>query len=102
MSVLRLHNEERSRAPWQNLAGEAVSLLPCDGDLATLGIVSGGFLNREALGEHLGVCRSCASVYRAMAAAVGARGGKTRGAAKGRGSSEHYRGLAALSWSASK
>ena len=84
-----------------------MSLLPCDGDLVALGVVSGRFWDVEALGEHMQACRACTSVYRAMAKAMakatGARGGRAvRGAAKRRGSSEHYRRLAKLSWSGSE
>jgi hypothetical protein len=43
---------------------------------------------------------TCASVYKAMASAMGSQGGAARsGAAKRRGSREHYRRLARLSWS---
>ena len=85
-----------------------MSLLPCDGNLVALGVVKGRFWNLGALRKHMLDCQPCASVYRAMAAAMGARGmgaqgGRAgRGAAKRRGSSEHYRRLAKLSWSAPK
>lgn len=76
-----------------------MSLLPCDGDLVALGVVVDGYLDRDGLGKHMSACRPCASVYRAMAKAMGARGGAAgRGAAKRRGSSEHYRRLAQQSW----
>jgi hypothetical protein len=76
-----------------------MSLLPCDGNLAALGVVAGGYWDLEALRAHLDECRPCAAVYRAMAAAMGSRGGQAgRGAAKRRGSSEYYRRLATLSW----
>jgi len=73
--------------------------LACRQDLEALGVVVNGCLNLEGLRKHLEECRPCASVYRAMAKAMGSRGGLAgRGAAKRRGSSEHYRQLAARSW----
>ena len=76
-----------------------MSPLPCRGDLAALGVVVNGYLNLDGLRQHLAACRPCSSVYKAMAAAMGSRGGMAgRGAAKRRGLSEHYRRLAAKSW----
>ena len=85
-----------------------MSPLPCRGNLEALHVVVDGYLNVDGLREHMQACRVCTSVYRAMAKAMGAqgmgaRGGRAgRGAAKRRGSSEHYRRLAKLSWSAPK
>ncbi len=81
-----------------------MSPLPCRGDLAALGVVGAdGYLSLAGLWKHLHECRPCAALYRVMAKAMGSRGGQAgRGAAKRRGSSEHYRRLAKLSWSASK
>lgn len=77
-----------------------VSPLPCRGDLAALGVVGmDGYLSLDGLRKHLHECRPCASLYRAMVKAMASRGGAAgRGKAKRRGSSEHYRRLAALSW----
>ncbi len=76
-----------------------MSLLPCDGDLETLRVVVDRYWDLDVLRQHMQACRACTSVYRAMAKAMGAQGGRAgRGAAKRRGSSEHYRQLAAMSW----
>jgi hypothetical protein len=76
-----------------------MSLLPCDGEFAALGVLAHGYLSFEGLRKHLELCRCCMSVYKAMAKAMGSLGGRAvRGAAKRRGSSEHYRRLARLSW----
>jgi hypothetical protein len=76
-----------------------LSLLPCDGNLEALGVVSGRFWNLEALAEHMSKCPRCDLVYRALASAVGGRGGRAgKGVAKRRGSTEHYRKLARASW----
>lgn len=84
-----------------------MSWLPCDGNPAALRVVVDGHLNLDGLREHMQACRECMSLHRAMAKAMakatGARGGRAgRGAAKRRGDSEHYRRLAALSWSGSE
>lgn len=80
-----------------------MSLLPCDRNLAALGVVSGRYWDLEALGHHVRACQRCAAVYRAMASAMGSQGGRAgRGAAKRRGDSDHYRRLARLSWGVSR
>ena len=52
-----------------------MSLLPCDGNLTALGVLVDGYLDREGLRMHLEGCRSCMSVYRSMAKAMGSLGG---------------------------
>jgi hypothetical protein len=60
-------------------------------------VVVNGYLDLEGLRKHMLDCRTCAKVYRIMAKAIGAQGGRAvRGAAKRRGSSEHYSRLAKL------
>ena len=76
-----------------------MSLLPCRGDLATLGVVEGRYWNLEGLEAHLRACQTCASVYDAMASAMGSHGGTAgRGEKKRRGSSDYYRQLAWQRW----
>ena len=80
-----------------------MTLLACDRNLVELGVVVDGYWDLEALRQHMLDCRPCASLYDAMASAMGSQGGRAaRGAAKRRGDSEHYRRLAKLSWSAPK
>jgi hypothetical protein len=76
-----------------------VSILPCDLDPTSLGVVVDGYWDLDGLREHVKVCDLCECVRDAMAAMTGSQGGKTgRGAAKRRGDSEHYRRLAFQSW----
>ena len=76
-----------------------MSLLPCDGDLVALRVVVDRYWDLDGLRQHMQACRACTSVYRAMAKAMGAQGGRAgRGAAKRRGDSAHYSRLAKLSW----
>ena len=81
-----------------------MSPLPCRCELKAVGVVGAdGYLSLAGLRKHLHECRPCASLYRVMAKAMGSRGGLAgRGAAKRRGSTEHYRRLAELSWKASQ
>jgi len=76
-----------------------MSILPCDSDPRSLGLIVEGYWELKALREHVKECRPCRSVLRAFAAATGAEGGMAgRGDSKRRGDSDHYRRLALKSW----
>jgi hypothetical protein len=76
-----------------------MSILACDRDPVTLGVVvvdSGRPVwDLEALGAHVRECRACASLRSALAAIAASRAGKAgRGATKRRGDASYYRVLA--------